>query len=46
MGFNITYCEVQWVFFDDLVGVKRDFDYVTDSEDNQINCYMALYELK
>jgi uncharacterized UBP type Zn finger protein len=37
--------EEQWVYFDDRVGVKKDFDYVALSEKNQRNCYMALYEL-
>ena len=36
----------QWVFFDDRVGTKKSMDYVTGSETNQRNCYMALYELK
>ena len=36
----------QWVFFDDRVGHKKNLDYVTDTEKNQRNCYMALYELK
>eukprot|EP00580_Thalassiosira_gravida_P008934 CAMPEP_0201643966 /NCGR_PEP_ID=MMETSP0493-20130528/29217_1 /ASSEMBLY_ACC=CAM_ASM_000838 /TAXON_ID=420259 /ORGANISM="Thalassiosira gravida, Strain GMp14c1" /LENGTH=644 /DNA_ID=CAMNT_0048118523 /DNA_START=3 /DNA_END=1937 /DNA_ORIENTATION=- len=38
--------EDQWVFFDDRVGAKKNMDYVTGSERNQRNCYMALYELK
>jgi hypothetical protein len=37
--------EEQWVFFDDQVGVKKGMDYVAGSENNQRNCYMALYEL-
>lgn len=37
--------EEQWVYFDDRVGVKKDFDYVALDERNQRNCYMALYEL-
>ena len=37
--------EEQWVFFDDQVGVKKGEDYVTGSEKNQRNCYMALYAL-
>ena len=38
--------EEQWMFFDDRVGMKKDVAYVTDSERNQRNCYMALYERK
>ncbi len=36
----------QWFFFDDRVGRKKSFDYVVDTEENQRNCYMALYELR
>lgn len=38
--------EEQWVFFDDRVGVEKKMEYVTNSERNQENCYMALYERK
>mmetsp|Transcript_41363 Transcript_41363/g.86772 ORF Transcript_41363/g.86772 Transcript_41363/m.86772 type:complete len:705 (+) Transcript_41363:555-2669(+) len=38
--------EDQWVFFDDRVGAKKNMDYVSGSERNQRNCYMALYELQ
>lgn len=43
---DVQHNEEQWVYFDDRVGVKKDFDYVAGSEKNQRNCYMALYELK
>jgi len=36
----------QWVFFDDRAGSKKDLEFVTGTERNQRNCYMALYELK
>lgn len=38
--------EEQWVFFDDTVGKRRTFNYVSGNETNQKNCYMAMYELK
>ena len=37
--------EEDWIFFDDRNGSRRDMSYV-DSERNQRNMYMALYELK
>lgn len=37
--------EEQWVYFDDRKGIKKDLDYVAKLEENQRNCYMALYEL-
>lgn len=36
----------EWVFFDDRVGRKKSLDYVVDTEKNQRNCYLALYELR
>ena len=36
----------QWVFFDDRAGSKKDLEFVTGTERNRRNCYMALYELK
>ena len=36
--------EEQWVFFDDPVGTKKDLGWVTSTERNQRNCYMAVYE--
>jgi len=38
--------EEEWVFFDDRVGRKKSLDYVVDTEKNQRNCYLALYELR
>lgn len=36
----------QWVYFNDEVAIERDFEYVSLDENNQRNCYMAVYELR
>lgn len=35
----------QWVHFDDCVTDEQDLEYVTLDENNQRNCYIAVYEL-
>lgn len=35
----------QWVHFNDSVTAEHDFEYVALDENNQRNCYIAVYEL-
>lgn len=35
----------RWVFFDDSEGKMKTIDYVTGDENNQMNCYLALYKI-
>ena len=37
--------EEQWVLFNDRVGRQVSASYVLEDEENQRNCYMAIYEL-
>ena len=42
---NATYNnEQQWMHLNDRLGVKTDLDFVTGDDENQQNCYYALYK--